>query len=296
MARVPRARTPTACATTTTRTTPSDANPVVKPGAELGLRSVGQLDRGGERFSTAASTASARRASTRSRTTRCGSRTARTRARWARMLGRRAYTTIDRSKPTASVQLASGAGFVKDTKIPLRIDFADDVAGPFPANFLCFEVGGGPTNLCDASAGKIYGYNAACSVPGSAGKSTTFSCTADFGAIPDGTVWACVRAADASIPDNPNGSQPDRHRGQGQPVRSELRRRGRRSHRPDGGDRRGLRRGQGRRPRVVPGDRLGRHVGPGRRRPVDVGRQHRGAGAATPSRTRTRSPGRTRWR
>ena len=120
-------------------------------------------------------------------------------------LGRRAYTTIDRSKPTASVQLATGAGFVKDTKIPLRIDFADDVAGPFPANFLCFEVGGGPNNLCDASAGKIYGYNAACSVPGSAGKSTTFSCTADFGAIPDGTVWACVRAADASIPDNPNG-------------------------------------------------------------------------------------------
>ena len=120
-------------------------------------------------------------------------------------LGRRAYTTIDRSKPTASVQLATGAGFVKDTKIPLRIDFADDVAGPFPANFLCFEVGGGPNNLCDASAGKIYGYNAPCSVPGSAGKSTTFSCTADFGAIPDGTVWACVRAADASIPDNPNG-------------------------------------------------------------------------------------------
>ncbi len=121
------------------------------------------------------------------------------------MLGRRAYTTIDRSKPTASVQLAMGAGFVKDTKIPLRIDFADDVAGPFPANFLCFEVGGAPNNLCDASAGKIYGYNTACSVPGSAGKSTTFSCTADFGAIPDGTVWACVRAADASIPDNPNG-------------------------------------------------------------------------------------------
>jgi plastocyanin len=122
------------------------------------------------------------------------------------MLGRRAYTTIDRSKPTASVQLATGAAFVKDTKIPLRIDFADDVAGPFPANFLCFEIGGGPTNLCDASAGKIYGYNAACSVPGSAGKSTTFSCTADYGAIPDGTVWACVRAADAAIPDNPNGA------------------------------------------------------------------------------------------
>ena len=51
----------------------------------------------------------------------------------------------------------------------------------------------------------IFGYNPACSVPGSAGKSTTFSCTADYGTIADGNVWACVRAADASIPDNPSG-------------------------------------------------------------------------------------------
>jgi PKD repeat protein len=60
--------------------------------------------------------------------------------------------------------------------------------------------------VCDKNAGYIYGHNTACSVPGSAGKSTTFSCTADYGAIPDGNVWACVIAADASIPDNPNGS------------------------------------------------------------------------------------------
>ena len=143
------------------------------------------------------------------------------------MLGRRAYTTIDRSKPTAAMQLAAGAGFVKDTKIPLRIDFSDDVAGPFPANFLCFQVGGGPGNLCDKSTGKIYGHNPACSVPGSGGKSTTFSCTADYGDIPDGNVWACVIAADASIPDNPNGSNQTAHGGQGEPVRPELRRRGR---------------------------------------------------------------------
>ena len=82
------------------------------------------------------------------------------------MLGRRAYTTIDRSKPTAALQLAAGAAFVKDTKIPLRIDFADDVAGPFPANFLCFQVGGGPTTSATRAPATIYGYNAACSVPG----------------------------------------------------------------------------------------------------------------------------------
>src|SRR5919199_5485300 len=107
------------------------------------------------------------------------------------MLGRRAYTTIDRSKPTAALHLATDAPFVKDPKIPLRLDFSDDVAGPFPANFLCFQTGGGPGGLCDTNAGFVYGYNAACSVPASGGKSTTFSCTADLGDIPDGNVWAC---------------------------------------------------------------------------------------------------------
>src|SRR3954447_26850809 len=74
------------------------------------------------------------------------------------MLGRRAYTTIDRSKPTAAMQLAGGAEFVRDTKIPVKIDFSDDVAGPFPANFVCFQVGGDPQSLCDKNAGSIYGY------------------------------------------------------------------------------------------------------------------------------------------
>jgi len=82
------------------------------------------------------------------------------------------------------------------------------VAGPFPANFMCFQFGG-TTSICDSNAGFVYGYNSACSVPASGGKSTTFTCTADFGSgsspAPDGPIWACVVAADASIPDNPNG-------------------------------------------------------------------------------------------
>ena len=56
----------------------------------------------------------------------------------------------------------------------------------------------GSSGVCDASTGAIYGYNAACSIPGGAGKSTTFTCTADYGNIVDGDVWACVIAADAS--------------------------------------------------------------------------------------------------
>jgi PKD repeat protein len=127
------------------------------------------------------------------------------------MLGRRAYTTIDRSKPTATVVLAQGAAYTRDAKVALKIDFADDVAGPFPANFLCFQTGGDGQKLCDAGAGAIYGYNANCSVPGGAGKVTAFTCTADYGQVADGNLWACVIAADAAIPDNPNS--PDQRAG-----------------------------------------------------------------------------------
>jgi PKD domain len=125
------------------------------------------------------------------------------------MLGRRAHTTIDRSKPTAAVTVAGGAATTKDPKVPIQVAFSDDVAGPFPANFMCFQFGG-TSNICDKNAGFVYGYNSACSVPGSGGKSTTFTCTADFGAgaspAPDGPVWACVIAADAAIPDNPSSA------------------------------------------------------------------------------------------
>ena len=138
----------------------------------------------------------------------------------------------------------------KDTKVPLRIDFSDDVAGPFPANFLCFQVGGGPQSLCDKNTGAIYGHNPACSVPGSPGKSTTFSCTADYGQVPDGNVWACVIAADASIPDNPNG--PDQSATAEKANLSAASCDGvvRRPHAAHRRDRRRLRLGQGRRARV----------------------------------------------
>jgi hypothetical protein len=49
------------------------------------------------------------------------------------MLGRRAYTTIDRSKPTTAMTLAGGAAYTKSPQVPVKVDFADDVAGPFPA-------------------------------------------------------------------------------------------------------------------------------------------------------------------
>ena len=191
------------------------------------------------------------------------------------MLGRRAFTTIDRSKPNAALALAAGAEYVKDPEVAVRIDFSDDVAGPFPANFLCFQTGGGPQSLCDKSTGAIYGYNPACSAPGGAGKSTTFTCTADYGQVPDGNVWACVIAADAAIPDNPNGPDQSATAEKGQPVRGRLRRRGGRPHAAQRLDRGGFRLGHGRRAGLTAGVGFGRDLGPGRRRPVDLGRQHR---------------------
>ena len=134
----------------------------------------------------------------------------------------------------AALQLAAGADVrARTRRSPLRIDFADDVAGPFPANFLCFQVGGGPQNLCDKNTGAIYGHNPACSVPGSAGKSTTFTCTADYGQVADGNVWACVIAADASIPDNPNGPDQTATAEKANLSAAELRRRGGRPHAAD---------------------------------------------------------------
>jgi hypothetical protein len=124
------------------------------------------------------------------------------------MLGRRAYTVIDRSKPSTAIALAGGAAATRDAKVAIQVNFSDDVSGPFPANFMCFQFGG-TSNICDSNAGYIYGYNSACSVPAGGGKATSFTCTADFGSgdkpAPDGPIWACVIAADAAIPDNPNG-------------------------------------------------------------------------------------------
>jgi hypothetical protein len=123
-------------------------------------------------------------------------------------IGRRASTTIDRSKPNTAIAVAGGAAATKDPNVAVKVDFSDDVAGPFPANFMCFQFGG-DGNICDKNAGFIYGYASACSVPATGGKSTSFTCTADFGGganpAPDGPVWACVIAADAAIPDNPAG-------------------------------------------------------------------------------------------
>jgi hypothetical protein len=110
-------------------------------------------------------------------------------------LGKRTYTTIDRSKPAVAVTAAGGAASTKDSSIPVAIAFNDDVAGPYASTWTCVTAGSDPCGQFD--------YSAACSVPGAPGKSTTFACTADASQLPDGPVTVCARSADASVPDNP---------------------------------------------------------------------------------------------
>jgi hypothetical protein len=111
------------------------------------------------------------------------------------MLGKRTYTTIDRSKPAVVITAAGGAASTKDSSIPVSIAFSDDVAGPYASTWTCVTAGSDPCGQLD--------YSAACSVPGAPGKNTTFACTADASQLPDGPVTVCARSADASVPDNP---------------------------------------------------------------------------------------------
>jgi hypothetical protein len=114
------------------------------------------------------------------------------------MEGKRSSTTIDRSKPTASIVAAGGAETVKTGQVPVSIAFQDDVAGPHPANFMCVGAGTDPCSM--------YAWSASCSVPAAPGKSTTFDCAVDASQLEDGPVTVCVRAADAALPDDPSSA------------------------------------------------------------------------------------------
>ena len=53
-------------------------------------------------------------------------------------------------------------------------------------------------------------YLSDCSVPGGAGKNTTFGCGVDASQLPDGPVTVCAIAADAAVPDNPSSADQTR--------------------------------------------------------------------------------------
>ena len=119
--------------------------------------------------------------------------------------GKRASTTIDLTKPSIAVAIDGGQPWSRTAKLAYRIDYSDNLAFPFPANFVCRDVGTDPAQAC---AGTTHEFNAACSVPvGGMKKTTHFTCTEDLSTQgADGPVTFCVVSADAAVPDNPNSS------------------------------------------------------------------------------------------
>lgn len=120
--------------------------------------------------------------------------------------GKRAATTIDRTKPSIAVKIDNGAAFSRTAKLNYHVDYSDNLAFPFPANFVCRDIGSDPAQAC---ATATHEYNEACSVPlGGMKKVTYFNCDEDLSVhdVADGPVTFCVVAADSAIPDNPHSA------------------------------------------------------------------------------------------
>jgi len=135
-----------------------------------------------------------------------------------RNAGKRTSTTIDRSKPVVSIQVAGGAATTRSTLLPVTITYQDGYSPPFPANFLCVGPGNDENEAC---SNRIYGYDAGCSQPAASTRSTTFQCEVETNSInpPDGKLLACVISADSAVPDNP--SSPDQTSNAGRANHSE---------------------------------------------------------------------------
>src|SRR3954447_6182059 len=63
-------------------------------------------------------------------------------------VGKRTRTTIDRTKPVASIAVESGAQYANNTGVHYRIEYSDNLSTPFPANFLCRDLGADPAQAC----------------------------------------------------------------------------------------------------------------------------------------------------
>ena len=131
--------------------------------------------------------------------------------------GKRTYSIIDRVRPSIQVRLNGGGAVTRASVIPVRIDYTDNAAFPFPANFVCLRGGIDPATAktqCDASSptSPQYAYDPKCSAPSVAPSDPSsfinyFICNVSAGPMtPDGPVTFCAISADAAIPDNPASS------------------------------------------------------------------------------------------
>jgi hypothetical protein len=124
---------------------------------------------------------------------------------------RSAGTTIDRTKPTISVAVSGADVYTKTVPIPVTISYSDNLAFPFPANFICGRSNMDPAAAaaaCNAAGTPQYNFSDFCSVPANPGSNvTSFSCSiTDSPPVPDGPMTLCAIAADGAIPDNPASS------------------------------------------------------------------------------------------
>ena len=121
--------------------------------------------------------------------------------------GKRAGTTIDRSRPVVSgVAVEGTATYTNKTTLALSGLYSDTISPPWPAVYICTKENVDPASACN---GVTYEYNSFCSNAGG-GASTVnnpFSCGYTVGqGSPDGPVTFCALAADASVPDVPGGA------------------------------------------------------------------------------------------
>lgn len=112
-----------------------------------------------------------------------------------------ATTTIDRSRPTISVNLANGQPVTNSLAIPIRINYQDSISPPWPgpggtaSNWVCWTAGTAPCTPTEVSS--------YCGVPAVANSLVTaFNCQLN---VPgEGHYTVCAVSADSGIPDSPS--------------------------------------------------------------------------------------------
>ena len=129
--------------------------------------------------------------------------------------GKRTFSIIDHTRPSIQVTVNGGTPLTRASVIPVRIDYTDNLAPPWPANFVCLRGAidpGTAKGQCDAPGAPQYTYDSKCSVPtvpssDPAAFVNSFVCNIAAGTTtPDGPVTFCASAADSALPDNPASS------------------------------------------------------------------------------------------
>lgn len=120
-------------------------------------------------------------------------------------IGNCAATTIDRTKPAIGVWVDGTADYTNNPVLQVQIDYQDATSPPWQgaggvaSNWVCVNrgatcaPGGSPSEPCSHAAN-----------PSS--RTTSFTCTSDVTAQPDGDWNVCAMSADSAVPDNASGT------------------------------------------------------------------------------------------